>query len=103
MILKLLIFIMVSVMTFAGCHNLQSEVSTNEGTLENKNVISEKIYDEIEWKWIIEPGTYEDLCFVDDNLVIVTKDNNKYSIYNLDDHVLFSCEYDQIEIGRAHV
>lgn len=48
----------------------------------------------LKWKWVVEPGKYEDLYFISDNLIAVQDEGKKYAIMNLQDGTITPFQYD---------
>lgn len=58
----------------------------------------------LQWRWVVKPGEYEDVAFVDDELLAVKNDEGKYGILNTKGEVLAPFIYDAIydyRDGRA--
>ena len=83
-------------------------------SLKNDNIDAEAIYREfpegellnngdagkLQWSWILEPGEYEDIRFVNDNLADVQDQSGKWGLWDLEIGVLvIPCKYDSIPIS----
>lgn len=51
---------------------------------------------QLDWTWVISPGEFEDLYFLDERYIAVKKRNGKYGVVNENGDFIFSEEYDQI-------
>lgn len=51
---------------------------------------------QLDWAWVISPGEFEDLYFLDERYIAVKKRNGKYGVVNENGDFIFSEEYDQI-------
>lgn len=51
---------------------------------------------QLDWAWVIGPGEFEDLYFLDERYIAVKKRNGKYGVVNENGDFIFSEEYDQI-------
>lgn len=52
--------------------------------------------DELRWSWIVEPGKYDDLFFIDDELIAVKDNKGKYTVISTSGEVASPHEYDGI-------
>ncbi len=83
-------------------------------SLKNDNIDAEAIYREfpegellnngdagkLQWSWILEPGEYEDIRFVNDNMAAVQDQSGKWGLWDLEKGVLvIPCKYDSIPIS----
>lgn len=76
---------------------------------ENENM--EAIYKEfldngdvgsLQWSWVLEPGQYEDIRFVNDNMVAVQNGSDKWGVWDLEKEILVtSCKYNNIPNDAA--
>ncbi len=65
-----------------------------------------KEHSPLQWRWVVKPGEYEDIEFVDDELLAVKNDEGKYGILNIEGKILVPFLYDTIydyRDGRALV
>ena len=77
--------------------------------LKNENM--EAIYKEfldngdvgsLQWSWVLEPGQYEDIRFVNDNMVAVQNGSDKWGVWDLEKEILVtSCKYNNIPNDAA--
>ena len=51
---------------------------------------------QLDWSWVIRPGEYEDMHFLDGRYIAVKKRNGKYGVINENGDFIFSEEYDWI-------
>lgn len=77
--------------------------------LKNENM--EAIYKEfldngdvgsLQWSWVLEPGQYEDIRFMNDNMVAVQNGSDKWGVWDLEKEILVtSCKYNNIPNDAA--
>lgn len=54
----------------------------------------------LQWSWILEPGEYEDIRFVNDNMAAVQDRSGKWGLWDLEKGALvIPCKYDSIPIS----
>ena len=56
----------------------------------------------LQWSWVLEPGQYEDIRFVNDNMVAVQNGSDKWGVWDLEKEILVtSCKYNNIPNDAA--
>ncbi len=50
----------------------------------------------LKWDWVVEPGLYEDMFFISDNLIALKDNKNKYKVINVMGEDVFHDVYDNI-------
>lgn len=119
-ILKVLSILILSFLVFCGCYdkNLRNESAKNvsddyeettvEESIENAEATMPSISTDelanntknsnnlLKWKWVVEPGVYEDVFFVDEDLIAVEDDEGKCKIINTTGEDVFHNEFDSI-------
>ncbi|WP_160394558.1 WG repeat-containing protein [Paenibacillus sp. MMS18-CY102] len=83
---------MVSVL-LSGCSSLESSSTNATDEIAGQSPIKN---DELQWKWIVEAGKYEDFSFVDENWIAVKGGNGKYRVINTKGEAVLPDEYDEI-------
>lgn len=53
--------------------------------------------DELKWRWCIKPDKYSDLYFIDNDLIAVTENYEKYVIVNTNGEIVIPFEYSSVE------
>jgi hypothetical protein len=53
--------------------------------------------DELKWEWCIKPDKYSDLYFVDNDLIAVSENYEKYVIVNTNGEIVIPFEYSSVE------
>lgn len=53
----------------------------------------------LQWSWVLEPGQYEDICFVNDNMVAVQDGSDKWGFVDEAEQCVSPCQYDEVGIS----
>lgn len=115
-ILKVIIFLILSFSVLYGCSNENlvdehvadiietnvegpvesdvSNISLNSSNEEMDN--SEGIDNSLKWDWIVEPGIYEDMLIISENLIALKDGEGKYKVINVIGEDVFHDKYDDI-------
>lgn len=64
--------------------------------LKNNDIKVDQGNSGLAWEWVIEPGEYEAMFFVDSDWIAVEQKNGKYSVINAQGEVALPDEYEQI-------
>ncbi len=62
--------------------------------------VSQKEY---EWEWVIEPGSYEYVCFIADDFVAAEKTNGMWEIINVSEGNVLPGEYEAVGLCRDNL
>lgn len=62
--------------------------------------VSQKEY---EWEWVIEPGSYEYVCFIADDFVAAEKTNGMWEIINVSEGNVLPGEYEAVGLWRDNL
>lgn len=93
-ICNILIIFFSSLLLLCGCQNIVPMQGADK--VEGKTADSNLADNEMGWKWIVEPGKYEDLFFVDDELIAVKDNKGKYIVININGESVIPFEYESI-------
>lgn len=88
-----IIIIIITFVLLSGCSSVDSSSTNDADDITGKSQIKS---DELKWKWIVEPGKYEDLFFVTDDFIAVKGNNGKYTVINTKGNSVIPYEYDNI-------
>ncbi|CAM4472200.1 WG repeat-containing protein [Paenibacillus typhae] len=85
--------ITITALLLSGCSSVKSN-SINAADQVTSELPNNN--DELNWKWVVEPGTYEDLSFVDEDWIAVKGSNGKYKVIDTNGETVLPDEYDSI-------
>ncbi|WP_342562788.1 WG repeat-containing protein [Paenibacillus sp. FSL R7-0345] len=85
--------ITIATVLLSGCSSVESG-STNAADRVITQLPTNN--DELNWKWVVEPGTYADLSFVDEDWIAVKGSNGKYKVIDTNGETVLPDEYDSI-------
>ena len=67
-----------------------------------KNFLIMETWEACNGQWVLEPGQYEDIRFVNDNMVAVQNGSDKWGVWDLEKEILVtSCKYNNIPNDAA--
>lgn len=92
------ITILFAFVLLCGCHSKDYNNTTTIERDKNASKINESHLknNELRWEWIVEPGKYEDLFYVNDDRIAVKTNKGKYILINIEGESVNSNEYDSI-------
>lgn len=97
---KILILIVSLSIFLCACKSIDISSNLNNSsnaTQQNMEVTQASDEKELKWIWHIKPDKYNDLYFVDNDLIAVTIDYKKYVIVNTNDEIVIPFEYSSVE------
>ncbi len=66
------------------------------GSSEYKEFLSKNRVEQLKWEWFIEPAEYKDFDFIDEDLIAVKDNSEKYGAINLDKDIVIPFKYTYI-------
>lgn len=98
-IIILIIMILLSVFVCAcqSADNISKQSNSSNVAQPSTEVTQTPKNDELKWTWCIQPDKYCNLYFIDNDLIAVTRNYEKYAIVNTNGEIVTPFEYSSVE------
>ncbi len=93
---RILILITLLAVFVCACQKTDNDINSNVAHQSVEAIPTPK-NDELKWKWYIKPDKYSDMYFIDNDMIAVTENYEKYVIVNTSGEIVIPFEYSSVE------